>query len=64
MNYIKRLEKENALLKKTVLNLLTYVQLPKFDWPDEYVNKNDVLLRLREGCEGVDLYNYKEIPDE
>ena len=47
MNYIRRLEKENELLKDGLYDLLAYVQSEKFH-KDQSVNTADIILRLQE----------------
>lgn len=47
-NYIKTLEAENKMLKETIENLERYLTLPKFNWPNNQVNTNDIFLRLNE----------------
>lgn len=47
-NYIKTLERENAMLKETIQNLEHYLTLPKFNAPNNQVNVNDLFLRLDE----------------
>lgn len=54
MNYITRLKKENADLKYGMLMLKRYAQSSKFD-ELPYIHRNDVLLRINEATEGIDL---------
>ena len=48
MNYIQTLQEENKMLKETIQNLESYLTLPKFNYPDNQVNVNDIFLRLDE----------------
>ena len=63
MNYIKRLEKENRDMKKMLIELRNYCNSPKYYWPDEGVNKHDILNRINQlsTFNDVDLHDYKEI---
>lgn len=47
MNYLKKLEQENAALKTWVADLDLYVNSSKFS-ENPMVNKNDINLRLQE----------------
>jgi hypothetical protein len=47
MNHIKRLQKENEILKQGLEDVLSYVQSPKF-WTDQSVNTADIILRIQE----------------
>lgn len=61
MNYIKKLQKENHAkdaeimgLRCTILDLLSYLSLDKFQPPNDYVHIQDVFLRIREGLSRTD----------
>lgn len=54
MNYITRLQKENADLKYGMLMLKRYAQSSKFD-KLPYIHRNDVLLRINEATADIDL---------
>ena len=49
MNHIQKLTAENKALKETIVNLEKYLTLPKFNFPQNNVNTNDIFLRLDEG---------------
>jgi hypothetical protein len=46
MNYIKKLEKEQRVLKEMLIELKDYCLSSKFHWPNDCVNKNDILGRI------------------
>ena len=47
MNYIKRLEKENKEMADVLREMEIYLNTEKFNWPNDYVNVNDILNRLQ-----------------
>lgn len=62
MNYIKRLEKENAAMKEMLKELKGYCESPKYFWPNEGVNKKDILNRIEQlqWMNEIDLNNHKD----
>jgi len=47
-SYIERLQEENKRLRNGLDDIKRYCQLPKFNWPENHVNVNDILLRINE----------------
>jgi hypothetical protein len=47
MNYIKRLEKENGEMSDVLSEMESYLRSDKFNWPNDYVNVQDILNRLQ-----------------
>ena len=59
MNYIKKLKRENELLKESIANIRTYLNHDKFMWPNNQVNVNDIYLRLDEYEREISLIEYQ-----
>jgi|TARA_Y100000296_G_C4967814_1_gene154303 hypothetical protein len=53
MNYIKKLEIENRILKQGNNELRRYLNSEKF-WEDNRVNVNDIFLRMDETSQLID----------
>ncbi len=46
MNYIDRLETEKRIYQEFIKELNSYLNLSKFDHPNDYVQKQDIYIRL------------------
>ena len=61
MNYIKRLEKENTLMKQTLTEMYDYANSSKFNWPEEGINKRDITGRITNLWDhGISIHDCKE----